>query len=123
VAGHESAGDGPLALTVHQGRSAHVLTLAGEADISTTRVLREALDELIASGATRVVVDLRGLSFMDSSGLGALVRAQRRLRVVRGSLALVCGEGPVLRLLGLTGLRHVFRVFDSVEAAAGGREG
>lgn len=112
-----------LSLSLEQCRSCHVVTVAGELDLLTIRVLREALDELVATGATDVVVDLSGLTFIDSSGLGTLVRAKRRLRVLRGSVALVCQEGPVLRLLALTGLRHVLRVFDTVEAAVADVEG
>jgi anti-sigma B factor antagonist len=112
------AADEHLSVSLGHLGSCVVLDVAGELDISTIDTLRAALDPLVADGLSDVVVDLSGLRFLDASGLGVLVRAQRRLRVRRRSLALVCRHGPVPRLLGLTGLRHVLRAFETVDAAA-----
>lgn len=79
--------------------------------------VRSTLTALINDGASRVVVDLDDVDFMDSAGLGALVMAHKRARVLRGRFAIACGDGAVRRVLALTGLLHVLQVFETREAA------
>lgn len=114
----ESAGDGWFSLSVETRAPYRVLRLEGELDVYTTARLRAALNEqLVDEAQVHLVVDLTGLTFMDSSGLGALVRAQRQARGLRGSFAVVCPDGPVLKVMTVTGLTHVLRVHDSLDAA------
>ncbi|HXF71237.1 MAG TPA: STAS domain-containing protein [Actinomycetota bacterium] len=94
-----------------------ILRAAGEVDLYTAPRLRERLLGAIEGGATRVVVDLVDVSFMDSSGLGVLIGGLRRLRERGGELALVCGEGAVRRVLAITGLDQLFPIHASVERA------
>jgi len=112
-------GIGQFSVTVDARDGVTVVGVAGELDVFSVGALRESLDEVVidAAGATNLVVDLTGLTFMDSSGLGALVRTQKKVRVLRGTFGVVCCEGPVLRLLTLTGLTHVLRVSETVDAA------
>lgn len=91
----------------------------GEVDIYTAPKLREKLVELIDAGNDRIVVDLEGVGFMDSTGLGSLVAGLKRIRERDGELAIVCTREPVLKVLGITGLDRVFPVHDSVEKALG----
>lgn len=91
-----------------------VLTVAGEIDLYTAPKLREALSD--DDGVTDVAVDLRGVRFMDSMGLGVLIGARRRTVEGDGRFALVCTEGPVLRVLDVSGLTAVFEVVNSPEA-------
>jgi len=60
-------------------------------------------------------VDLREVRFMDSMGLGVLIGARRKVTELDGSFALVCGEGPVRRVLDVSGLTQVFEVVGSTE--------
>ncbi|HEU5037385.1 MAG TPA: STAS domain-containing protein [Nocardioides sp.] len=114
----ERTDDELFSLSVEQQGRYRVVRLGGELDVLTTSRLRAALNEqLVDEGQVHLVVDLTGLSFMDSSGLGTLVRAQRQARALRGSFAVVCDDGPVLRVMTVTGLVHVLRVHDSLEAA------
>ena len=92
---------------------------AGELDVFTTPLLRDALLRLPLESLSAVVVDLAGLTFMDSSGLGVLVAAQKKLRPGGGSLRVVCGGGPVLRMLEITGLLGTIAVFATVDEALG----
>ena len=112
-------GVGQFTVTVDERDGVTVIRTAGELDVFSVGSLREALDEVVIDsvGTTNLVVDLTGLTFMDSSGLGALVMTQKKVRVLRGTFGVVCAEGPVLRLLNLTGLTHVLRVSDTVDAA------
>lgn len=91
-----------------------MLQVDGEVDIYTAPKLREKLVELIDAGNDRIVVDLEGVGFMDSTGLGSLVAGLKRIRERDGELAIVCTKEPVLKVLGITGLDRVFPVHDSV---------
>jgi anti-sigma B factor antagonist len=81
-----------------------VIRLAGELDMSTVPVLEERLREARAAGGRRLVVDLSGLEFIDSTGLTLLVRRGRGAQQDGYDLALVRGEPRVHRLFELTGL-------------------
>jgi anti-sigma B factor antagonist len=96
-----------------------VLTLAGELDLATAPVLRERLDAALHGGAV-VVIDLSRLRFIDSSGLGMLVGAERQLRESGGQLVLVRGPRAAHRPFELTGLDSYFEFCDSPSAALRG---
>jgi anti-sigma B factor antagonist len=94
-----------------------VLRVAGEIDVYSAPELREQIIKLIESGARYVVADLRGVDFLDSSGLGVLVGGLKRLRLLEGSLTIVTAGGAVPQLFELTGLSRAFTMHTSVLAA------
>ena len=94
-----------------------VVSVRGEVDVATVPRLREQLIELVAQGETRLVVDLESVDFLDSTGLGVLIGALKRVRTVGGDLSLVCTHSRILKVLEITGLTRVFEVHPSVEAA------
>ncbi|GAA0793721.1 STAS domain-containing protein [Spirilliplanes yamanashiensis] len=96
-----------------------VLEVGGEVDVYTAPRLRERLIELVDSGARDVVVDLGRVDFLDSTGLGVLVGALKRLRAVGGTFSLVCAKEPLLKIFRITALDQVFPIHPSVEAATG----
>lgn len=96
-----------------------VLEVGGEVDVYTAPRLRERLLELIDSGARHVVVDLGRVDFLDSTGLGVLVGALKRLRTAEGTFALVCDKEPLLKIFRITALDQVFPLHPTVEAATG----
>ena len=109
-----------LGLDVDSSRgSITVLTVEGEVDIATAPKLREKLVELAAAGATRVVVDLEKVEFLDSTGLGVLIGGMKRLRSTDGDLTLVCTQPRILKVFEITGLNRAFAIHDSVDQAAG----
>jgi anti-sigma B factor antagonist len=77
--------------------------------------LREELHRVCGGGAC-VVVDLSGVSFIDSTGLGVLIGGLKRARE-KGSLSLVCPHSRVRRVFEITGLTQVFTFFDAQEEA------
>jgi anti-sigma B factor antagonist len=82
-----------------------VLTVRGELDLYTAPALRDRVLAAAAEGQRRLVIDLSGVPFMDSSGLGVIVACLKRLRESGGDLALVTAPGsPPSKLLSLTGL-------------------
>lgn len=91
-----------------------VVTVVGELDVASSQVLERALMTTL-NGVAVVVVDLRGLTFIDSTGLGVLVRAHQLAQEHGRRFGLVRGNGQVSRLLSLTGLDAELLVGDSVE--------
>jgi anti-sigma B factor antagonist len=97
---------------------AAVLVVRGEVDLSSAPQLRQRLLGLATGGPRTVVVDLTGVSFIDSTGLGVLVSALKRLRAEGGDLRLAVDRPQIAKVLEITGLDTVFLVAPTVEEAA-----
>jgi anti-sigma B factor antagonist len=96
-----------------------VVQASGELDIHSSHEFRGCLGRAVDEGVARVVVDLTGVTFIDSSALGALVAGARRAVEVGTELAIVCPPGSVARVLEITGLDRVFAVYATREEALG----
>jgi anti-sigma B factor antagonist len=96
-----------------------VVVVHGEIDANTAPRLRDRLLELVGEGTDRMVVDLRGVTFIESVGLGTLVAARKRLRQSDKSLCLVLDpdQKVLRRTFEITGLDRVFPIHPTVEAA------
>ena len=94
-----------------------VFELTGSLDIATSPSVRAALTDASERGDHRLIVDLTKIEFLDSTGLGALIGAQRRAREFEGDVRLVAKEGQILRLLRITGLLKVFSAYPTLESA------
>jgi anti-sigma B factor antagonist len=94
-----------------------ILAVRGSVDLTTAPALRTRLAELIDDGHTCIVVDLTDTDFLDSTGLGALVAALKRLRVKDGEIRVVCTSGHVRKVFEITSLDRVFGMHESLEAA------
>ncbi|HET7196286.1 MAG TPA: STAS domain-containing protein [Nocardioides sp.] len=105
---------------VDQMRGCAVVRAGGEIDASTVHALDAAITEA-GSLASRVVIDLTRVTFVDSSGLGALIVARKSARERGGSMSLVCPPPAVRRLLGSTHLDDVFAIHDSLDEAVNAR--
>ena len=88
----------------------HVIAVRGDVDLYSAPELRQRLDAVIGGGKTRVLVDLSETSFIDSTTLGVIVGAIKRLRVHGGRLALACDDPSILRVFAITGLDQVIGV-------------
>jgi anti-sigma B factor antagonist len=97
-----------------------VVQVGGEIDVYTAPVLRERLAALHESGQHDLVVDLRAVRFMDSTGLGVLVGVLKRVRLAGGSLSLVIDSERILKVFRITALTQIFDIFDSVGDALAG---
>jgi anti-sigma B factor antagonist len=92
------------------------VTVSGEVDVYSAPALRDGLTTLIAEG-TSVVVDLTGVGFLDSSGLGALVTARKAAQDRGVALPIVCTSERILKLFTITGLDGVFTICTTVAEA------
>jgi anti-sigma B factor antagonist len=107
-----------LTLTVHQNGQGMILKVGGEVDLATAPQLHAKLVDLVEVGeAGSVIVDLTPVAFMDSTGLGVLLAAHKRVRARGRSIGLVSPGGPVLRVLRLTGLDKVLPIHSSLAEA------
>jgi len=91
------------------------LTVTGELDLTSTPVLERELERISGLDADLIVLDLRGLAFMDSTGLHLLVKAHQRAEQAGRRLALTRGREQVQRLLELTGVSDAVEIVDSPE--------
>jgi anti-sigma B factor antagonist len=108
-----------LGIDVSKTDSHAVVDVKGEIDVYTAPKLREKLIELVSEGSYDVVVNLEGVDFLDSTGLGVLVGALKRVKAHDGSLSLVCTQDKILKIFKITGLTKVFPIHASVEEATG----
>lgn len=97
--------------------SVPVLHLTGEVDIYTAPLFKEAITDLISQGYLNVVIDMKHVAFMDSSGFGALLSASKPLRPLNGSLMLAACNDAITRMLDITRLNVIVPVFKTVEQA------
>ena len=94
-----------------------VVAVTGEIDVATAPQLRECLHRVIAEGGSTVVLDILGVTFLDSTALGVLVGALKRCRELGGDLHVVVADPRIVKIFEITGLTNVFTITDSLEAA------
>lgn len=97
------------------GSDRYVIMVSGEVDLATSPELDVAIIAAIDSGASSVAIDLTNVSFMDSSGLGVIVRGLKRCREADIDLDLVITNERVLKVFGITGLDQVIPIHASIE--------
>jgi anti-sigma B factor antagonist len=98
------------ASTARIGEDAFVVSASGEVDIGSVETLERELDALERQEALRVIVDLTGVTFIDSAGLGVLVAEAKRLNAVGGTFVLVADDPRILRVFEITGLDRMFDI-------------
>ena len=108
----ENVAPSELMITSRRDADALVLSLSGELDLSSSPVLEKELDAMAVDGSARVVIDLGGLEFMDSSGLQMLLRARERATENELDFSLVRGRPGVHRVFELTRTDELFAFED-----------
>ena len=99
------------------GSDSFVVAAGGELDLHTAERLREQLADALELGGRRILVDLTGVCFMDSTALGVLVDAAKVLRSSGGQMVLVADDPRVTRVIEITGLGGVFRIASTLPEA------
>jgi anti-sigma B factor antagonist len=95
----------------------HVVSVSGEIDLFTAPEFKQRVTAPIAAGVDNVIVDLMETTFIDSSSLGVLIGAHRRLKARGGRLLVACEAESIVKTFRITGLDGVFQLVGSVEAA------
>ena len=111
-----------LRLQTHVRDDGHhpTLVVSGEIDVFTAPLFKQAVVNLVADGQRHLFLDMRGVTFMDSSGFGALLGATKRLRPEGGSLNLIGCNRTIQRMLHLTRLDTILGLYESEEEALAG---
>ncbi|MEU6236146.1 STAS domain-containing protein [Kitasatospora sp. NPDC047058] len=107
---------GGLSVSTRAWAGGSVLTLRGELDLDTVELVHTALDEVLRTPGTVVVIDCAGLEFCDSTGLNALLRARAVADGGGSRIELVHPRPLVLRMLELTGATDAFPIRDGLPA-------
>ena len=118
-----NAQSGRLLVEVREEGSSAVVTVVGELDHHTADLLRESLDESLAKGFSRLVVDCGRLDFCDSTGLNVLLGARLKAEAAGGGVHLVAMQPVVARVFEITGADAVFTVHDSLASALPDEDG
>jgi anti-sigma B factor antagonist len=98
----------------------HLVSVRGEIDLFTAPEFKQHVSAPIDAGVPNVVVDLSGTTFIDSSSLGVLIGAHRRLKLRGGSLVIVCESESIVKTFRITGLDGVFTLVSSLDDALDG---
>ena len=96
-----------------------VVRVQGEIDYSNFKDFRDILEGQDSPNSSGVIINLERVNFLDSSGLGALVRISRKIQGKRGFLKLVGVKGEVLNLLKASTLDRYFDIYETEEDALG----
>lgn len=95
----------------------HVVAVRGEIDLFTAPELKQKLTDSIEGGKTRIVVDLTDTTFLDSTALGVLIGAVKRLRTRDGALVIVNSDQNIAKTFEITGLDQIFTIVAERDAA------
>jgi anti-sigma B factor antagonist len=109
-----------LQLETRQEGDVAVIAAAGEVDVFTAPGLDSEITAQLADGRTRLVVDLSEVSFLDSTGLGVLVKGLKGAREAGGTLHLVVTSERIRKIFDITGLDAAMPLFDTAEDAVAG---
>ncbi|PKQ17152.1 MAG: anti-sigma B factor antagonist [Actinobacteria bacterium HGW-Actinobacteria-7] len=93
------------------------VVIKGELDVYSAPRLKEELVARLDSGCNQLVLNMEGVGFVDSSGLGVLVSALRRARERDGGVRIICTKENILKIFRITGLDKVFPIFSDGEEA------
>jgi anti-sigma B factor antagonist len=98
----------------YEGPAGTLLVIGGEVDVYSAPKLREKITALIDAGMHRLILDIEGVEFLDSTGLGVLVGGLKRVRAHDGFMDIVCTRPRILRVLRISGLSEVFGIYNTV---------
>ena len=95
----------------------HVVAVRGEIDLFTAPELKQKLTDAIEGGKSRIVVDLSETTFLDSTALGVLIGAVKRLRSREGALVIVNTDQNIAKTFEITGLDQIFTILGTRDDA------
>ncbi len=106
-----------MEITQIERDNAIILALSGRLDAYTASTLRHSLNDALENGHTALVIDLSGVTFVDSSGLAVLVSGMKHARQAAGDLHLACLQEQVSIIFQLTRLDQAFAISPDVDQA------
>jgi anti-sigma B factor antagonist len=106
-----------LGVPTHRKDRPNVLPLAGEIDLHVSPIIRTSLNGMIAKKPKQLVIDLSGVSYIDSAGLGAVIEAMKQVEAYGGKFALAGLQKTVRSIFEMSRLDQVFSIFPDVDTA------
>jgi anti-sigma B factor antagonist len=106
-----------MEIQVSEHGNVQVLACIGRMDAQVSGLLKDRMLELLEKGATQLVLDLEGLEFLDSSGLGAIVSCLRRVKEKKGEIKLAGLREEVRSIFEITRVSRLFHICETVPAA------
>lgn len=108
-----------MEIEVTDSREAVVISPRGDLDATSAPEIRQTLQDLLDSGKSRLIVDLAGVLYLDSSGLGELVRAMKRARKAGGDVRLCALSDDVFQVFEMTRLHEQMALYPTLKDAIG----
>lgn len=96
---------------------AQAVEVQGEIDVYTSPRVKETINELIEKGHYQLIINLEGVRYIDSTGLGVLIGALKKVREHNGRILLVCTNPQIKKIFNITGLVKIFEIFKDEDEA------
>jgi anti-anti-sigma factor len=106
-----------LSIETRTANNIPIIDLRGEVDSYNSPTLRERMIGLIEAGNANLILNMRGVDYIDSTGLGTLVVGLKRATERGGGIRIICSNEQILKVFSMTGLVKVFSIFDDEDAA------
>jgi anti-anti-sigma factor len=108
-----------MEITTRDYNRVNVIRVEGRIDASTAPQFEKKIQEYIETGRRNIVIEMDGTDFLSSAGVRTLISSQKALKPKGGKLAIAQASQRVLEVIDLAGMRPLFPIYDSTEAAVG----
>ncbi len=108
-----------MKLEVVDCKGTKIISVSGDIDMHTSPVLRKELMHLVNKKTSPLLVDFKGVSYIDSSGIATFVEGLKSMMVYGGKLKFVCIPEKIMEILCFAKLDRVFEIYGSVDDACG----
>ncbi len=102
---------------IDEDKKIQSVTISGEIDVYSSPKVKELLNSIIEDGYNKLYIDLENVRYIDSTGLGVLIGALKKVRENDGSILLVCTNPQIRKIFNITGLVKIFDLLDTPEEA------
>ncbi len=99
-----------MQMTKRLKNNIEILAIKGELDLSNANIVKTILDKEIAAGKINIVIDMKELEYLDSSGIGVFINTMNKIRGLNGKFILLSMKDSVLRIFNLTKLTSFFKI-------------
>lgn len=97
-------------MTKRVNNNIEILAIKGELDLSNANIVKTILDKEIAAGKIHIVIDMKELEYLDSSGIGVFINTMNKIRTLNGKFILLGMKDSVMRIFNLTKLTSFFKI-------------